>query len=54
MLYQAIYDMISGVKTRLNMKSTSEIFNNIQKEGQVVQEKNQLDALSEEYKEVVE
>lgn len=46
---KTIYEMLTGFKTRLNMKS--EISNNkIQKEGQ----DKRLDGLSEEYEKAVE
>lgn len=49
MIFQTIYDMLTGFKTRLNMKSEiSKI--KIQKEGQ----DERLDGLSEEYKNAVE
>jgi len=47
MLFQTIYDMLAGFKTRSNMKSE---ISKIPKEGQ----DSRLDDLSEEYKRVVE
>jgi hypothetical protein len=47
LLFQTIYDMLNGSKTRSNMKSE---ISKIEKEGQDCR----LDDLSEEYKKVVE
>ena len=47
MLFQTIYNMLSGFKTRSNMKSE---ISKIQKEGH----DSRLDGLSEEYKKAIE